>query len=262
MAPWRVVVLREAQALGTSARLRAAVESILDRPVPELALILVANLPDRSKAKIYQRLTKEAVAVEFPQLQPAEVPDWLIAWAEERQLTLEPAAARALVSAIGPELGVLIQEMGKLREYVGDKRTMTKQDVAAVVGEVPRVNRWDWMDAVGEGRFTEARAGLGTLLDTETGVGLVIGLGSHFLRLALAARAGERALAEALPPYQRWLAARIAKQARRWTPDAIDAALDDLLRADRLLKSTSLNERQIIEELLLRMHSRAQSAAA
>jgi DNA polymerase III delta subunit len=49
------------------------------------------------------------------------------------------------------------------------------------------------------------------------------------------------------------MARRTVPQARRWTLGAIDAALEELLRADRLLKSASLTDRQVLEECLLRM---------
>jgi DNA polymerase-3 subunit delta len=263
MAEWRVVVVREAQVIATSARLRATVEEILAKPVPGLALILLAQLPERSKAKFYQDLIRKAIAVEFGALSAADLPGWMIEWAEERGVELQPGAARALAAAVGPELGVVTQELRKLADYVGERRRIATDDIAAVVGQIPRQNRWDWMDAVGERRFGKAREGLNILLDAgETGVGLVIGLGSHFLRLAMAAFGGQRALEANLPPHQRWLAERLSRQAKRWTPVDLEAALDDLLRADRLLKSTSLNERQILEELLLRFEVQATRAVA
>ena len=40
MAEWRVVVVREAQAIAGSPRARAVVEELLERPVPGLALVL------------------------------------------------------------------------------------------------------------------------------------------------------------------------------------------------------------------------------
>jgi DNA polymerase-3 subunit delta len=262
MAQWRVVVVREAQALGTNARARAVVESLLDRRPPELALILVATLPDRSKAAFWERLKREAVAVEFPQLAASDLPGWLIDRARQRGLKLDTAAARAL-AATGGESGILVQELDKLANYAGDRKQVTKDDVAAIVGAVPKQNRWDWFDLVGDGRFREARAALPVLLESgESGVGLVIALGTHFLRLGIAAAGGERALGAVLPPQQRWLAGRIAKQARHWPAAAAEDALDDLLRADRLLKSASLDERQVLEELLLRLEQRSQAQAA
>ncbi len=263
MAEWRVVVLRDVQAIAQQARLRAVVEALVERPPPGVAVVLIATLPDRSKAQVWETLKRRATSVEFAPLAAADVPGWLIARAQEQGVTLETGAARALSGAIGAELGVLSQELAKLVGYVGERRRITTEDIAAVVGSVPRQNRWDWFDLVGDGRFPEARAGLHVLLDeNESGVGLVIGLGTQFLRLAVAARGGERALGDVLPPHQRWLSRRLAKQARAWSPDALDRALADLLRADRLLKSASLDERQIMEELLLRLQQRAQRAAA
>jgi DNA polymerase III subunit delta len=262
MAEWRVVVVREAQVLATNARARSAVEALLGRRAPDLVLVLVATLPDKSKAQFWEKLKREAVAVEFPPLAGADVPGWLMERAERRGATLEIAAARAL-AATGTDLGVLVQEVAKLADYVEDGRPITRDDVAAIVGSVPRQNRWDWFEMVGDARFRDARAALPVLLDAgESGVGLVIGLGTQFLRLGIAAAGGERALGTALPPHQRWLAGRVAKQARRWTTTTIEDAVDDLLRADRLLKSSSLDERQILEELLLRLEQRSRAIAA
>jgi len=263
MAEWRVIVVRDAQALASSARSRAVIDEVLDRPPAGLALVLVAQLPEKSRAKFYEDLKKKATAVEFSPLAPGDVPGWLMARARDEGLDLEPEAARALAAAAGTEMGILDRELTKLRDYVGERATITLADVEAVVGHVPRQNRWEWFDLVGNGDFARARASLPVLLDAgESGVGLVIGLGTQFLRMAIAAAGGERALQEVLPPHQRWLAGRIAKQTRAWKPEAIAAALDDLLRADRLLKSASLPDDQVMEELLLRMQARKEAAWA
>lgn len=263
MAEWRVVLVRDAQGLASSPRARAVVEAVLDRPIPGLALVLVAQLPERTKAKFYDELKKKARAVEFNRLSPGDAPGWLMERAREEGIELEPEAARALAAAVGPEMGILVRELAKLRDYVGERGRITRGDVEAAVGSVPRVDRWEWFDLVGAGKFREARASLPVLFDSgETGVGLVIGLGTQFLRLAIAASGGQKALEAELPAHQRWLAGRLATQARRWTADALDAALEDLLRADRLLKSASLGDEQVIEELLLRLQSRLEGAWA
>jgi DNA polymerase-3 subunit delta len=263
MAEWRVVIVRDTQLLAANARGRAAIESLLDRPARDLVLVFLATLPDKSKAQIYERLKKAATSIEFAGMSSADLPGWLVERARLRDVELETAAARALASAKGGELGVMIQELAKLADYVGERKRITTADVEAVVGAVPRQNRWDWFDLVSDLRFREARAGLAILLDSgETGVGLIIGLGTQFLRLGAAAAGGERGLAEALPQHQKWLAQRILKQARRWSTTAVEQAIEDLLRADRLLKSASLTERQVLEELLFRLEQRAGRRAA
>ncbi|HUH12976.1 MAG TPA: DNA polymerase III subunit delta, partial [Longimicrobiales bacterium] len=260
---WRVVVVRDAQALAISPRLRATVEDVLEKPPPGLALILSAELPPKTKAKFWDRLIKEATAVEYPALDAADLPGWLAEWAVTNGFRVEPEAARLLVAAVGTDLGVLLQEMTKLGEGAGAGGTVDRAAVEAGVGAIRRQDRWAWFDLVGSGDLATARAALPVLLDAgESGVGLVIGLGAQLLRLAVAAAGGERALAGALPRHQQWLARRLMSQARRWTPEALDGALDDLLRADRLLKSASLDDRQVMDELLLRMEGRRRGLAA
>ncbi|MEX0890839.1 MAG: DNA polymerase III subunit delta [Gemmatimonadota bacterium] len=261
MAEWRVVVVRDVQALAGAPNTRAAVEEAAAATPPGLALILLARIPDKSKAKFYTTLKKQAVSLECAPLAPGDVPGWLVARAEGAGVKLESAAARALAGALGGQLGPLVKELEKLVDYIGERGVITAEDVAAVVENVPSENRWDWFDRVGGRSFAEARARLPVLLEADTGVGLVIGLGTHFLRLGLAVAGGQRALDAALPPYQRWVGRRLAQQARAWDMAGIDAALDDLLRADRLLKSASLTDRQVLEEFLLRREVGAEAAA-
>jgi DNA polymerase-3 subunit delta len=256
MAEWRVVVVRDAQALATSSRSRAVIEAALDRPPPGLALILVATLPDKAKAQIYEKLKKQATAVAFPLLNAADVPGWLMERARNEGYELQAKAAQAMATAMGPELGVLLQELGKLFDFTRDRKKITLKDVGEIVGSVPRQNRWEWFDMLGERQFAEARAALPVLLDAgETGVGLIIGMGAHFLRLGILAAGGEKALENALPAHQKWLAGRLNRQARRWKAPQLEDAVDDLLRADRLLKSSNLGEHAVLDEFLLRLEA-------
>jgi DNA polymerase III delta subunit len=78
-------------------------------------------------------------------------------------------------------------------------------------------------------------------------------MGGTLLRIGLVCAGGQGALERELKPYQKWMARRIGPQARKWSLPEVDRAMTELLRTDRLLKSASLNDRQAIEELLLRL---------
>lgn len=254
LAEWRVVIVRDAQALASNPRLRAVIEQLTDRRIPGLALILVTSTGERPKSKFQKRLERQATTLVFDALPAADLPGWLMARAADAGVELEPAAAQAMAIASGPGLGILAQELDKLIDFVGDRRRIGTDDVAKLIGELPTQNRWAWFDLVGDARFDEARAGLAVLLDgSETGVGLLLGLGTQMLRLGIVIAGGERTLQSALPPHQKWLASRIKRQARNWNRGRVDAALDDMLRADRLMKSASLDDHHVMDELLLRM---------
>jgi DNA polymerase-3 subunit delta len=253
MAEHRVVVIREAQ--GLSQKAREVVEKTAKSPEPGLILVVSASIPSGSKAKFYDDLKKAAVSVEFAPLAAADAPGWLMEEARGAHgVELDPEAARAIVSAMGVELGMLVSELKKLVSYAGDRKRLTLDDVKAVGGAIPRQDRWAWFDLVADRRWREALETLPILLEHgENGVGLVIGMGGVLLRIGIVCAGGQRALEAELKPFQRWMARKVVPQARRWTLPEVDAALAELLRTDRLLKSASLTDRQALEELLLRL---------
>lgn len=253
MATYRVVVVRDAQ--GLSAKAREVVEATAAATPAGLVLVLSAEIPSGSKAKFYSNLQKQAVAIEFGAVDALDLPGWLVDRAGEAHgLELEVDAARALAAAIGNQLGVLASELDKLAAYVQGRQRVTLEDVRAVGGYIPRVDRWKWFDLVVEKRFDEALRLLPELLSSgESGVGLIIGIGGQVTRLGLAVAGGKEALERELRPHQRWLAGRILPAARRWTVGEIHLALCELLRTDTLLKTASLTDRQAMEELLLRI---------
>jgi DNA polymerase-3 subunit delta len=253
MAEHRVVVLRDAQGLGQKAR--EVVEAAAKSPEPGLVLVVSAAIPSGSKAKFYDELKKAAVSVEFNPLAADDAPGWLMEEARGvHGLELDADAARAIVSAMGVELGMLTSELKKLAAYAGERKRITLDDVRAVGGSIPRQDRWAWFDMVSERRFREALEALPVLLEQgENGVGLVIGMGGQLLKVGLVCAGGQSALERELKPFQRWMARRLVPVARKWTLPEVDAALGELLRTDRLLKSASMSDRQAMEELLLRL---------
>lgn len=253
MASNRVVVLRDAQTLSPKAR--EVVEEVADSPADGLVLVVVAAVPSGSKAKFYKTLQSRAQSVEFTRIDEVDLPAWVAERAHGAHgLEIDADAARALAASTAGQLGVLASELEKLASFVGDRGTITLDDVRAVGGYIPRVDRWAWFDLVGERRIPEAIAGLPELLESgESGVGLVIGITSQLLRIGLVANGGKEALEKQLKPFQRWLAGRVVPQARRWKADEVDVAIAELLRTDRLLKTASLTDRQALEELLLRL---------
>lgn len=263
MAEWRVVVVREVEALAASARSRELLMSLTSSPPSGLAVVLVASIPKGSSARLWKDLQTKARSLELSPLSPDDVPGWLLERARDTLgVEVEEDAALALGAAIGSDLGVLDQELQKLSAFVRDGAPITRADVEAAGIRLPVQDRFQWFDLVGERRFAEALKGLTTLIGQgESEIGLAIQLGSHLLRLGIAAEAGSAALEAVLPPHQRWLAKRLVPQARKWTLDELSAALDELLRADRLMKASGVSNEALLEGWLLGLMARTRAAA-
>ncbi|UCC47965.1 MAG: DNA polymerase III subunit delta [Gemmatimonadota bacterium] len=258
---YRVIVLRGAQALPASAR--AVVEDVVRRPVPGRVFIVAAEVPRGSKAKFYDVLGKHCTTVSLQSPRPSELPGWLAKRARTLHgVELEMEAAQLLAAGIGTRLGVLAQELEKLVTYVGHRGRIGLEEVRAAVGALPQVDRWGWIDKVAERRIGEALGELPALLDSgESAVGLIGGLSETLIRVGLA-REGESVLVAVLKrdgSYRNlsWKVRTYLRQARYWRQEEIADALEELLRADRLIKSGGLSERAAFEEALLRIACRS-----
>ena len=262
MGEWRVVVVREVEGLASTKRARDELVRVVADPPPGLTLLLSCTVPKGSKANFYKDLARRARSVEFRAITEADVPGWLMTRAaDEHGVDFQVEAARALGAAIGTNLGVLARELEKLSAFVGDRKRVTLEDVQAAGTTLPTQDRWAWFDLVGERRFEEARASLGTLLGQgESGVGLVIGLATHLLRLGLVVEGGVAAVEAVLPFHQRWLARRLREQAPRWNRGEIDHALADLRDVDRLLKASPHTDEHFLETWLLGRRALAEAA--
>jgi len=253
MATWRVVHVKEAEALAGSPKARRIVLDAARRPPPGLVLILQATVPPRSRARFYKDLAGVATAIEFKPVSTDEAPGWLVSWArEELGVTVEIEAARALAGAAGTELGMLTQEVRKLAEMVGEGAVVDVEAVRRGGLRLPRQDRWAWFDLVGNRRIRDAVRTLPVLREQgESAVGLVIGLSTQLLRIGVAIEGGVRGVQAVLPPYQRFLARRIVGQARRWSRAELAEAVRGLRRLDQLLKASAIPGEVLMEEWLL-----------
>ena len=258
MAEWRVVLLREMEALTSSSRARDVLLGVAKSPPPGLALVLIATIPKGSSAKIYRDLKRLTRSVEFPEVDPNDVPGWIVEWAavkHGRRVTEE--AARALAAGVGTDLGVLAQEVQKLASVAEEGEDIGLEAVRKAGTQIPTEDRWVWMDRVGHREFSGALKGLGTLFSQgESGVGLTIGLAGHLIRVALARAGGSVALESALPPHQKWLVPRLIKQSKAWSLEELEEAILGLRRVDRILKSSTLSDERILEEWILGLMAR------
>lgn len=257
MAEWRVVVLRETEALAGSPKARDQLLEVVLRPPEGLALILSCSVPTGSTARFYADLARNAKTTEFRPIADADLPVWVMDRARSaHRVEIEEAAARGLVAAAGGVLGVLSQELEKLATLVEPGAPITMREVELAGIRLPRQDRWGWFDLVAERKTKEALEGLRILLDHgESGVGLVIGLGTHLLRMGLAKAGGARALETALAASSgrgaNWLARKLTDQARRWSEDELRGAALGLLDVDRLMKASGFSDQHLLETWLI-----------
>jgi DNA polymerase III subunit delta len=257
MAERRVVVVRDVATLRKD--VRAALDSYLKDPAPDVMLVLVA--PAGEKAKVDKALEARAATVEFAPLTGDRVPRWITHHIETvLGANITPEAAELLQQATGNELAALAAELDKLASYAGGG-TIDEAAIADVVGVRRGETLGDFLDRVAARDAAGALALLPHILaqPKTSAVSIVMALTTQMLAIGWGITRSRADYFELLKsgkafPMRPWGEASRAWSAaeRYWDDDAIDAALDALLAADIALKETRISsDTQLLTNLVL-----------
>jgi DNA polymerase III delta subunit len=233
------------------------VATLKDLP-PGNALVAV-DLVDTGKAKDAppQKALAEALAGLKATLalraspKAGSLAGWISAQARERDLTLDPGAAKELAERIGGfvtegdaqrryQTRTASMELDKLALY-RDSAPITVDDVRALVAEAVPGSIWAFSDAVGERKVGPALGYLERLLDTAPEPVLITVLHRRvreLIELVDRLGSGERlaAAGRAMGITSEFRMKTLSAQARNWTIPELHAALDGLLEIDALIK--------------------------
>lgn len=175
---------------------------------------------------------------------------WIEQRARERGLSLGPGAAKELATRIGGFVregdvdrrrqGLLaVGELDKLALYRPDGR-IGVEDVRALVAEVVPGSAWAFLDAIGQRRTARALEILERLLESTPELVILAQLHRRIRELIIAAdlrasgaRNADIVKALGLKAYPAELR---VDQARQWTLEELDAALDGLVELDATVR--------------------------
>jgi len=261
----RLVHVAEADEFVT--RYRPELEDYVARPIAKSVLVLeVKSWP--ANTRLAKAVAAAGLAIECNAPSPALLAKWLLSWAKQQHgADLTPAAAELLVEMIGPEMGLLDQDLAKLALAVQSGGKITPQMVSQAVGTWRAKTAWDMLDAALAGNAREALVELDRLLLAgEHPVAILAQVGSTLRRFAAATRVildGEaagrrvllrRALEQAgVKPYFLDKSERQLRQLGRHRGARLYSWL---LEADLDLKGDSpLPPRMILERLIVRIAS-------
>jgi DNA polymerase III subunit delta len=263
MAERRVMVIRDVGALKKDAR--AVLDKYLKRPAPDLLLLLVAPAGAKADAKI------AATAVEFAPLSGSRIPKWIAYYVEhDLKSSITEGAVKLLQEAAGTDLAQLKVELDKLSSFTG-AGAINEAAVSAVVGVRAGETMGDFLDAVAR---RDAKSALGMMTNVlqqpkANAVTTVMALTSQTLCMGWAVAARERGAGTAklngdlfnllktsgsVFTGRSWgeFVATCARESERWSPRAIDDALEALLATDFALKESRLSsDEQLLGNLVL-----------
>jgi DNA polymerase III subunit delta len=264
LAERRVVVVRDAGALKKDAK--AAVEEYLDRPAPDVVLVLLQPTGEKPDPKF-----GKATMVAFEPISGPQLSRWIVMRAEHFGTTITAGAAELLQSSVGNDLPQLNVEIEKLATYTGGAQ-IDEAAVSAIVGVRREASLSALLDAVGNRDAASALRILPILLEQPKSSGvflvMVLGmqvLGTGFARARLANRVPPQRLSGEIMnmikesggyPGRSWTEAANAwiTAAPKWPTNDLFAAAMALHWADRALKESGrTTEEGILQSAILAM---------
>ena len=259
----RLVLINEADEFVSHNR--GPLEDYLARPCSSGVLILdVKTWP--SNTRLYKQTAAVGLAIDSSAPPAAKLGRWLAAWGKQaHQVQLEGQAADLLLDLVGPEPGLLDQELAKLASAAGPGGKVTAEMVRQFVGSWRSKTTWEMLDAALDGDVPGALVQLDRLLLGGENPVALLGQISFSLRrfaaatqLVVQAEAAGRRISprDALVQSgtKTFLLNRAEPQLRRLGRQRGDQLYQWLLETDLALKGDSeAPPRAILERLLVRL---------
>jgi len=250
---------------GTGNDLAALMESFLDDPKGDALVVVEAG--DLAKTGALRKLFdghKSAAAVQCYPDSVRDLGDVLRDALRGSGISIEPEALEDAVSRLGSDRGVTRREIEKLVLYMHGKTQVSLEDVRAVMGDEAEARSESACDAAGSGDLVRLDLELERLwaADTQPAQILRSAMG-HFQKLLQARESAARGesidavMKRLRPPVHFSRASSFKNQAQRWSGDKLGEALDMLLEAETLTRTTAVPAEAVTGRALMNIAAMA-----
>jgi DNA polymerase-3 subunit delta len=268
LAPQQVIFVRDVEAwerLGDDSRdaLVKQLSEYLDNPAPFSVLVFEAGALDQ-RMRLAKMFAEKTVVVgvelsEKPEERARLAGPLALEMARELGVELDREAAAELAEILNGDLAGIRTELEKLSTYVGDRRTITREDIELLVVSARKYSVWELTDMLASRQPSLALEFLDSLLREGEQAPALLGALAWMYRKLLEA--------QELPPgiYGGQAAGRLHMQAktaemavsqsRKFPRAQLTTGLAALYEADSRLKSGGSSQRAVMEFLVARLAS-------
>jgi DNA polymerase-3 subunit delta len=242
---------------GDAERAAAHLESLPD----STHLVLILHTLAAPGNPIFQAIVKaeKEKRAQIQRFEPPRRPDragWVRRLAEERGLTIAPAAVRLLLDRVEPDLRLMDQEIAKLQLYVSPQTRIDEDAVKALVSDSKEDEIFALTDALSASRPGEVVAVLQSLLDAgREPTWMLYSLVGHWRRLLQARAVRDRGgnvsdLQERLKEHP-FVVEKAFRQAADHSMAELERGFHELLRIEEQIKLGELDARLALEGFIL-----------
>jgi DNA polymerase-3 subunit delta len=233
--------------------------------IPETTVILISNssldvnVKSAKGKKILSEINRVGCSVDFAHAGLNDLIKLIEKGASSRGCSISSSNARYLLTLIGDDMTVIINELDKLCAYKKDGE-ISKQDIDAVVVKTVQARVFDLAKALTAGNCDLAMEILDNLIAMKEEpiniLGALITPYVDMYRAKVYVSGGLRA-EDAAKDFnykgKEFRLSNASRSASKYTVSQLRSFLDVLNDADRLLKSTSINGRIVLEQTITKL---------
>lgn len=262
MSDRRAVLVRDAKLESMNEADFSLLKDYLENPSESTVLIFLQTADDFSLAKakkIADIIRKQGAVCQLNKRSGNDLIKPLISSASKQGCVLTPDGAHYLVSVVGDDFNVLINELSKVCHYAAGGE-ITKSHIDEVAVKTDEAKIYDLTKFLLQKNFDKAYEVLNILLRQKTQpeyiLGIIVGayVDMYRAKVSLACGKGAEELSDAFAYGKRAFALKNgARDASRIDLDTLRKCIDVLTEADLKLKSGRDNPSVVLEQLMVRL---------
>lgn len=236
--------------------------SMLGNPNPSTVLVLydtrqsVEPKKNAKYKKIYEAVEKNGVVTEFSFQDKAALKKAVLNRCQKAGVAMAPELCERLIEQCGSQYAMILNELDKLLCYAGENGTVTAQSMDLLCVSSIQNTAFDLSNAILKNRYEQAFSILDRLFYLRTEPVMILGaLSSSFLSLyrVKAAKAAGVSNEQVMADFHyrsKYQIQKLGQDLSRFSLGQIRRCMESLEKADRLLKSSRLDNRIILEQML------------
>ena len=212
------------------------------------------------KGKLLTALKKAGQVVSFEKpKKEGDIKRFISESFRQRGKKISSDALNFMADNTGNDLGIIDNEVEKAVLFCGDKNVIEVKDLAEVLTTGNRDTIFDLVEAVGKGNIQKSLLLLGTLIDNDNHPLAILKMISRQFRLISIAKEGvdkglpRSEVGKKLGLNYDFIINKVIEQARGWSAHSLARVLEEIFETDYRLKSSRIDGKVLMEELIFRL---------
>jgi DNA polymerase-3 subunit delta len=214
------------------------------------------------KGKLLTALKKAGQVVSFEKpKKEGDIKRFISESFRQRGKKISSDALNFMADNVGNDLGIIDNEVEKAVLFCGDKNIVAVTDLEAVLTTGNRDTIFDLVEAVGKGNIQKSLLLLGTLLDSDKEqhpLKILSMISRQFRLISIAKESVDKGLSRSevgkkLGLNYDFIINKIIEQARGWSAHGLARVLEEIFETDYRLKSSRIDGKILMEELVFRL---------